>query len=68
MKSDIEHKYADKKKFLLNGLRRAIIEEEIHLKQDTLPRYKYLDMQYGQSDDWDMTSVVNPGKPSREAL
>ena len=47
LKSDIEAKYADQMKFLLGGLRRAIIEEEMHLKQKDLPRYKYLDAQYG---------------------
>jgi len=55
LKSDIESKYAEKKKFLLNGLKRAIVEEEIHLKQEELPRYRYLDAQYGQNDEWDMT-------------
>lgn len=32
LKGDIEKKYESQKKFLLSGLRRAIIEEEIHLK------------------------------------
>jgi hypothetical protein len=42
------------------------VEEEIHLKQEKLPRYKYLDASYGQSDDWDMREVVN-NKPQRES-
>ena len=46
LKGDIEKKYENQKKFMLNGLRRAIIEEEIHLKQEALPRYKFLDSQY----------------------
>jgi hypothetical protein len=32
LRNDIETKYENKKKFLLDGLKRAIIEEEIHLK------------------------------------
>jgi hypothetical protein len=47
LKNDIEKKYENKKKFLLDGLKRAIIEEEIHLKQKTHARYRYLDSQYG---------------------
>lgn len=32
IKQDIEKKYDAKKTFLLSGLRRAIVEEEIHIK------------------------------------
>jgi hypothetical protein len=68
LKNDIEKKYENKKKFLLDGLKRAIIEEEIHLKQKTHARYRYLDSQYGQNDDWDMRPMLSSGRPNRETL
>jgi hypothetical protein len=66
LRSDIETKYENKKKFLLDGLKRAIIEEEIHIKQKTHARYRYLDSQYGQSEDWDMRPMLSTGRPNSD--
>ena len=47
IKQDIEKKYAGKKKFLLDGLKRAIIEEEMHMKEQNFSKYKARDNHYG---------------------
>lgn len=44
--------------FLLNSLRRAIKDEEIHMKQENHTRYRNLDATYGQSDDFDIRKVL----------
>ena len=58
MRDDIEAKYSKQKQFLLNGLRRAIVEEELHAKEEGARKYRALDMKYGQSDEWSMKELT----------
>ena len=53
VKQSIESKFASKKKFLLSGLKRALIEEEILKKQKGHRKYKMYDYKYSTSRDWD---------------
>ena len=52
LREQVEAKHADKKKFLLKGLKMSIIEEGIHMKQRDHRRYKRLEEKYGESRDW----------------
>lgn len=47
MRESIEKKHSKSIEFLLASLRRAIIEEEIHIKQKDKASYKRLDLKYG---------------------
>ena len=58
MRESIEKKHSKSIEFLLASLRRAIIEEEIHIKQKDKASYKRLDLKYGQDDDWDMRKFL----------
>ena len=54
IRSQVESKHATKKEFLLQGLKRALIEEELHREQEHSNKYKRADERYGQSTRWDM--------------
>ena len=54
VRQEVETKFSDKKRFLLRGLKRAILEEEQHLKEKDHRKYKRWDLEYGDSKDWDM--------------
>lgn len=44
---------------MLKGLKRALDEEDIHQKMGESHRvYRNLDERYGQSDEWDMRTLV----------
>mgnify|MGYP002633697353 CR=1 FL=1 len=60
VKTEIEMKHAANKKFLLRGLKRAIIEEEIHMKQEHHSKYRQLDNKFGQSVKWNMNEISQP--------
>jgi len=61
-RADIEAKYAKQKTFLLNGLKRAMLEEEIHKKQVDHRKYRVYDAKFGQSTAWNMRDFA----PRRE--
>jgi hypothetical protein len=57
VKTEIENKYLKQKNFLLRGLRRAMIEEEVHLKEENHKKYKIYEAKYGSSRDYDIRSI-----------
>ncbi len=65
MRQEVEAKYQDKKKFLLNGLKTAIVEEEQHHKEKDHRKYKRWDLEYGDTKDWDMRQLTTR---AREAV
>jgi len=65
LRSKSEKKFGKQKHFLLQSLRRAIIEEEIHLKQKGDRRYRALNQKYRSSPVWDMNDL---GRNARQAV
>ncbi len=47
IRQEVEAKFADHKKFLLESYDRAIFEEQVHLKQKSHNKYKNKFLQYG---------------------
>lgn len=62
IRADIEAKYKEKMKFLLRGLKRAIIEEQIHIKQKDHRRYPRLEQRYGGSRDFNIKNLFAESK------
>ena len=58
---EVEQKHSHKKNFLLNGLRRAILEEQIHMKEQGHKKFRVYDAKYGQSTDWSMKNFMDRG-------
>ena len=58
IRSEVEQKYQKDKKFLLNSLKRAIMDEEIHMREEHMAKYKNLDRHHGQSDDFDIRPMI----------
>ena len=65
LRAKSEKKFQKQKTFLLQSLRRAIIEEEIHLKQKGDRRYRALDQKYRSTPVWDMNDL---GRNARQAV
>jgi hypothetical protein len=64
IKSDIEAKYAKNMKFLLAGLKRAIIEEQIHMKQKDHRKYdKFYELHYNDTRNFDISGMTSRQTP-----
>ena len=60
--NDVENKYKKDKDFLLRGLKRALNEEVVHMKEADHRKYKVWDTKYKQSIDWEMDELTSNGR------
>ena len=54
IRASVEKRYQKDIDFCLAGLKRAIMDEEVHLREEHKKKYYNLDMRYGRSDDFDI--------------